>query len=407
MTTPATTAASVPALIAWQDIALQPVVWQTLLERYTTGEFEPFKVTTLPKALWAVGEGSSHHAATLASQTVLDFLPEQTLSILKPWLLENKLNGHNAKELATGLYLCISQSGKTSALLQAHRALENHVSNKPKTLGFSNAIETTVPLANICTEGFFQLSAGEETAIAATKTFSATVLAICLWALTNSSLPAAAKQAFITELQHAIPVIQQWLQTLYTESFALLQPLVQTLVTPHYPHAGMVLIGRGSTIDVLPEVALKLTETTKQLVTWENSEGFKHGGMAVLNGTLASAPCLLYCVPPNEAEATIFYEDAIQHLKTFHGKPTETYPKRLWIRAKNSPPIPPQLSVGTPFNCTMLELPALNGLLPQQLLLLVSLQALCYATSTTLQLTSDGLEKFIAFPTNANNPAAC
>lgn len=406
MSTP-TAASSFPELIAWQDIALQPIVWQTLLERYTTSAFEPFRLKSLPKALWAVGEGSSHHAATLASQTMLDFLPEQTLSILKPWLLENKLNSHNAKELASGLYLYISQSGKTSALLQAHRALENHLSNKPTTLGFSNAVETTVPLANICTEGFFQLSAGEETAIAATKTFSATVLALCLWALTNSHLPSTAKQPFLTELHQAIPIIKQWLQTLYTNSFTLLQPLVQTLITPHYTHSGMVLIGRGSTIDVLPEVALKLTETTKQLVTWENSEGFKHGGMAVLNGTLASAPCLLYCVPPNEAEAAIFYEDAIQHLKTFHGKPAETYPKRLWIRAKNSPPIPPQLSVGTPYNCATLELPTLNGLLPQQLLLLVSLQALCYATSTTLQLTSDGLEKFIAFPANTNNPPAC
>jgi fructoselysine-6-P-deglycase FrlB-like protein len=398
-TTPSSSAP--PALITWNDIALQPTVWQTLLQRYNAGEFSMLKSSALPTALWAVGEGSSHHAATLASQTILDFLPEHTLSILKPWLLENKLNSHNAKQLAAGFYLYLSQSGKTSALLQAHHALAHHVQNNPNTLGFTNATEITVPLASICTKGLFHLQAGEETAIAATKTFSATVLALCLWSLTNSTLNEVTKQAFLQELHTAFATIHSWLTSLSSQEFLILQPLVTMLTEKHHPHAGMVLIGRGSTIDVLPEVALKLTETTKQLVTWENSEGFKHGGMAVLNGTLAPAPCLLYCVPPNEAEAQIFYQDAEQHLKTFHGKSLETYPKRLWIRASNSPSIPPHLSIGTPNNYAMLELPTVVGRLPQQLLLLVSLQALCYATSNALQLTSDGLEKFIGFPNNA------
>ena len=103
-------------------------------------------------------------------------------------------------------------------------------------------------------------------------------------------------------------------------------------------------------------------------------------------------------MPVEAEEALQFYADATVHLKTFVNEPAAAYPKRLWIRSENAPPIPPSLTVGAGETSVELTLPAIKGLLPQQLLLLVSLQALCYATSTALGLSSIGLEKFIATP---------
>ena len=382
-----------PPLIAWEDVALQPTVWQHLLERYQAGAFNVLKVASLPETLLAIGEGSSHHAATLASQTIQTFLPNQAVRVFKPWMLENLIATHALQTSDEAYCLYLSQSGKTSALLQASNALKTYWQHAPKALGITNADDTTVPLKALCSQ-YFCLEAGVESAIAATKTFSATVIALCLWSMVNSQATESVKTQFITELEACLPVVEYWLTHLASQP-ALLSPLVELLISSQTPHSGVVLIGRGATMNVLPEIALKLTETTKQLITFEHSEGFKHGGMAVLNPSLSHQPCLIYCVP---VDAAIFYEDAAQHLKTFNPTSPQAYPKRLWIRAENAPAIPTNLTVATGQNSVELVLPKISGLLPQQLMLLVSLQALCYATSTALNLTSVGLEKFIEIP---------
>ncbi|MCS6267445.1 MAG: hypothetical protein H2174_07745 [Vampirovibrio sp.] len=385
-----------PPLIAWEDVALQPTVWQHLLERYQAGAFNVLKVASLPETLLAIGEGSSHHAATLASQTIQTFLPNQAVRVFKPWMLESLIATHALQTSDEAYCLYLSQSGKTSALLQASNALKIYWQHAPKALGITNADDTTVPLKALCSQCFC-LEAGVESAIAATKTFSATVIALCLWSMVNSQATESVKTQFITELEACLPVVEHWLTHLASQP-ALLSPLVELLISSQTPHSGVVLIGRGATMNVLPEIALKLTETTKQLITFEHSEGFKHGGMAVLNPSLSHQPCLIYCVPVDAVDAAIFYEDATQHLKTFNPTSPQAYPKRLWIRAENAPAIPTNLTVATGQNSVELVLPKTSGLLPQQLMLLVSLQALCYATSTALNLTSVGLEKFIEIP---------
>ncbi len=385
-----------PPLIAWEDVALQPTVWQQLLTRYQSGEFDKLKIADLPEMLLAVGEGSSHHAATLASQTIQTFLPHQTVRVFKPWMLESLITTHALQTSDEAYCLYLSQSGKTTALLQASNALKTYWHHAPKAFGITNAADETVPLKALCSE-YFCLNAGVESAIAATKTFSATVIALCLWSMVNSQASEAVKAQFMAELEACFPVIQAWLETLVHQP-KILTPLVQLLISEKLPHSGVVLIGRGATMNVLPEIALKLTETTKQLITFEHSEGFKHGGMAVLNPSLSHQPCLVYCVPTEPTEATIFYADAVHHFKTFDEASPQAYPKRLWIRAENALAIPEYLKVGEGVNSIELVMPATTGLLPQQLMLLMSLQALCYATSTALNLTSVGLEKFIAEP---------
>lgn len=385
-----------PPLISWDDVAIQPIIWQQLLTRFQQGAFEALKLPILPDMLLAVGEGSSHHAATFASQTIQTFLPHQTVRVFKPWMLESLLKTNALQTSDEAYCLFLSQSGKTAALLQASTALRTYWQHTPMALGITNATDEAVPLRAICSE-YFSLQTGEETAIAATKTFSATVLALCLWAMVNSQASAEIKHHFIAELESALPVVQQWLDSLANPS-QILAPLVKLITATQTPHAGVVLISRGANMNVLPEIALKLTETTKQLNTYEHSEGFKHGGMAVLNPSLSHQPCLVYCVPVEAEEALQFYADATVHLKTFVNEPAAAYPKRLWVRSENAPPIPPNLTVGAGETSVELTLPAIKGLLPQQLLLLVSLQALCYATSTALGLSSIGLEKFIATP---------
>jgi fructoselysine-6-P-deglycase FrlB-like protein len=382
-----------PPLISWDDVMLQPTVWQHLLSRFKNGAFDALKLPQMPDTLLAVGEGSSHHAAVLASQTIQTFLPNQTVRVFKPWMLESLIHTHALQASDEAYCLFLSQSGKTSALLQANAALATYWQHPPQALGMTNATDETVPLRSICSQ-YFCLEAGDESAIAATKTFSATVIALCLWSLINSQATESAKNQFIAELETTLPIVQRWLETVAKET-TILSPLVELLTSSQIPHAGVVLIGRGTNMNVLPEIALKLTETTKQLITFEHSEGFKHGGMAVLNPSLSNQPCLIYCVPVDPHEAAIFYTDATQHLKTFINQPASAYPKRLWVRSENSPSLPENLTLGTGINSVELILPAIAGSLPQKLLLLVSLQALCYATSKALNLTSIGLEKFI------------
>ena len=105
-----------PPLISWEDVALQPTVWRNLLKRYQSGGFEGLKIDSLPETLLAIGEGSSHHAATLASQTIQTFLPNQAVRIFKPWMLESLIATHALQTSDEAYCLYLSQSGKTSAL---------------------------------------------------------------------------------------------------------------------------------------------------------------------------------------------------------------------------------------------------------------------------------------------------
>ena len=137
------------------------------------------------------------------------------------------------------------------------------------------------PLAEVATE-VLDLDAGPERSVAATKTYTSSVLAVALLAVALGDPADEAEQ--VAEL-HAIPGA-------VAAAIALTQGLEQAVAVLAEPRRGVV-VGRGLNLGTAYEAALKLTELTGSLMAPYSPADLLHGPVAALGPdvpVLAMAP---------------------------------------------------------------------------------------------------------------------
>jgi glucosamine--fructose-6-phosphate aminotransferase (isomerizing) len=230
-----------------------------------------------PDVVITCARGSSAHAATFAKHLI-----ERYLGIPVAAAAPNITSVYRRRlALKDQLFLTISQSGSSDDLIETAAAAR---SAGAVTAAVVN--DTKSPLAQVC-EFVLPMAAGPELSVAATKTFIASLAAslrlIAQWsadkdiAAACARLPERLKRAAELDWSEALP------------------PLV--------PATALIVIGRGPTLAVAREAALKLKETCALHAEAFSSAEFRHGPIALVADAL---PVLM--LTPADASAMGFSE---------------------------------------------------------------------------------------------------
>jgi len=226
-----------------------------------------------PQVVVTCARGSSAHAATFGKHLI-----ERRLGIPVAAAAPNIATVyHRRLELRDQLFLAISQSGRsddlieTAALAKAAGAL---------TATVVNAIDS--PLASVC-DVVLPMSAGPETSIAATKSFVAALTALLhLAALWSQDSALGAAIARLPDHLTAAAALD-WV--------AALDALAGS--------DSLVTIGRGPTLAIAREAALKLKETCDLHAEPFSGAEFLHGPVALVSNRY---PILMF-MPTDQAAA--------------------------------------------------------------------------------------------------------
>ena len=259
-----------------QEIYSQPDVLARLLERETDHVAQI--VTQLPPFEYVLiaARGSSDHAAlyakyawaTSANYPVALAAPSlYTLYQAKP-------------NMAHALVVGISQSGQSPDIIAVVE--EGKRQGRP-TLAITN--DASSPLAAMA-DHVVELHAGTERSVAATKTYTAQLVAMMLFAASWSG-----DAQHIAELRRLPEAVAATLQ-----SSSSIAELAQ-----HYKAMQQcVVVGRGYNYATASELALKLKELTYVMAAPYSSADFRHGPIATIDSGLPTLLIMPTGVPLND-----------------------------------------------------------------------------------------------------------
>jgi glutamine---fructose-6-phosphate transaminase (isomerizing) len=229
-------------------------------------------VTRPPNVVVTCARGSSAHAAAFAKHLI-----EGTLSIPVAAAAPNIATVYHRKlRLRDQLFLAISQSGSSDDLIETATAAR---AAGAVTAAVVNVTDS--PLANAC-ELVLPMAAGPERSIAATKTFIASLTAV---------LRLTAQWAGDRKMSAACDRLpERLMEAAQLEWSEALAPLTAA--------TALIAIGRGPTLAIAREAALKLKETCALHAEAFSSAEFRHGPIALVSSAL---PVLM--LAPTDASA--------------------------------------------------------------------------------------------------------
>ena len=280
---------STPKSFMLQEILSQPKVIQDCLEKFINPAWgananqQPMTKLHLPQKIWAkleriqiIGCGSSYHAGLVAK-----YLLEQLAEIPTEVHYASEQAYANSPLTANTLTIAVSQSGESADTLQAVKIDKQRRSSQSSELA-----SRILAIANKSNSSLEHLAdstiitpAGEEKAIAATKTFTAQVITFLMLALElatrRQTLPEIRIQQIINDLRQLPRQIEIMLPTqeLY----------VQELVTFLAKSQHCIFWGRGINYAIALEGALKFKETTYIHAEGFAAGEFKHGHIALVD----------------------------------------------------------------------------------------------------------------------------
>ncbi len=242
------------------EIFEQPQVLRTLLEAEKDHVAETAALVRERRVPYVViaARGSSDHAA-LYAKYLLGTLNHLPVALATPSLFTMY---HSPPQLKDALVIGISQSGQSLDIISVVSGAREQGA---LTLAITN--DTGSPLAQAA-EHVLPCHAGEERSLAATKTYTAQLVAVALLA---TSL--AEDEARLAELQ-AIPDA--------VEKTLTLSEVVQLAAERYRYMDQCVVLGRGYNYATAYEVSLKLKELTYVVAAPYSSADFVHGPIAIV-----------------------------------------------------------------------------------------------------------------------------
>jgi len=255
-----------------EEIHEQPGVLKALVEQHVIGsqiafgEFREFrdKLSQVKRfTFW--GLGSSYNAALFAN-----YLFEEVVGLPCECEVADEVLSRRAIIEENTAVVVFSQSGETGDIVQAVKLAQ---SNKALTIAITNNQDSTLAsLADVV----LLTRAGEEKALAATKTFTSQLLVIILLAiyLDNLKINNGRSDIIIPELM-----------TLNEKVSAVLafESRIAKLAKEFKKTEQMVILGRNVSYPIALEAAQKIKETCYILSEGEPSEEFRHGPIAILD----------------------------------------------------------------------------------------------------------------------------
>jgi glutamine---fructose-6-phosphate transaminase (isomerizing) len=247
------------------EILEQPGVAQRLLDRSrdVVTEFSEVLRRRRPTFVLIAARGSSDHAA-LYAQYLFAIRNGIPVALATP----SAFTYYGARPRLDGaLVLGISQSGRSPDIVAV---LEEASRQGSMTLAVTN--EPNAPLARTA-DHVFEIHAGLEEATAATKTYTAELLAV---ALLSTALDAAGEHEAA-----ALAALPGWMNAaLGTDAEAA------RIAKDHAEMTRCVVLGRGYEYATAREWALKLQEMTQVLAVPYSAADFAHGPLALAEAAL-------------------------------------------------------------------------------------------------------------------------
>ncbi len=243
-----------------------------------------------PSFVATVARGSSDHAALylkhLVELKVALACASLAPSIASLYHAPLKLNGAVA--------IAISQSGRSPDIVAMQRAAKDE---RAMTIALVNDEES--PLARDA-DALLPLHAGAERSVAATKSMVASLVAgaslVAHWSEDSELLAALAKLPSVLDLSSAAPPATEAIETLAQAS-------------------SLFIVGRGATLAVAAEAALKLKETSAIHAEAFSSAEVLHGPAGIIK---SGFPVLAFA--PADAARPGFF-DALDRLAAFGAAP--------------------------------------------------------------------------------------
>lgn len=261
-----------------------------------------------PQVVVTCARGSSAHAAAFAKHLIERYVGAP-VAPAAPSIASIYGGSLNLKDQ---LLLAISQSGRSDDLLAMTASAK---ASGALCVAITNAADS--PLADMC-HVVLPIGAGPEVSVAATKTFIATTAALvrltALWAGRD-------------DLATAIKRLPERLEAAAALDWSAVFPVLAEAPS-------LVTIGRGSTLAIAREAALKLKETCNLHAEAFSGAEFLHGPVSLVE---TRYPVLMFM--PTDAAATGMHELAaeLRRLRTalFIAEPGEAGATRL-------PALPPE-----------------------------------------------------------------
>ncbi len=245
------------------DIAEQPETYARLLDTVATdiAAVAARIVAWEPRHVIFTARGTSDHAALYGA-----YLTEIRLGIPAGLASPSAITVYGARpDLRGSLVIGVSQSGGSPDLVEVVRVAREQGAH---TLAITN--NPSSPLA-LAAELSIDLGAGTERAVAATKTYTAELLALLLLVegvRTGSGAPSADERAALAQLpMHATDV--------------LADPTAVELAPRYRFAATVVTTGRGYAYPTAREAALKLMETSYLAALAFSGADLLHGPLAM------------------------------------------------------------------------------------------------------------------------------
>ncbi len=266
-----------------QEILSQSEVIKRLLERET--KHIQHIVEQLPAFDYALiaARGSSDHAATYAKYA-WSTLAGYPVALAAPSLLTMY---KTRLRLANALVVGISQSGQSPDIIAV---LEEGKRQGRPTLAITN--DGASPLAAMA-DHVLELHAGPEQSVAATKTYTAQLAVMAIFAAALSG-----QAQHLAELQQVPGAIESTLR---------LDPAIAQSVERYRYMDRCIIIGRGYNYATSFELALKLKELTYIMATAYSSADFRHGPIATIESGLP-----VFLVMPAGATFDDMYDLALE-----------------------------------------------------------------------------------------------
>lgn len=229
----------------FREISEQSALWNSISTRASEfqlalGRFQHIE----PSLIQVTGRGSSAHAARVVASFAerMFGVPSRFFPIEDGAFEENQSSHAKLLRYPTNISFLFSQSGQSPDLLKAAAQLQ---AISDLSVGITNSSNS--PLVSLV-DVHLELGATQELAVAATKTFSGSVLV----GLLAAAELVGKQEVFLSQLRSAISDVKHWVDVAMNIPEKLIDDLVET--------KRAILITPAKNIPFAQEAALKLSE---------------------------------------------------------------------------------------------------------------------------------------------------
>jgi glucosamine--fructose-6-phosphate aminotransferase (isomerizing) len=267
-----------------KEICEQPKVVQNCLNQYSIREkaypAAPPIIDQDTRSLSLIACGTSHHAALVGK-----YIIEELIGIPVRVEVASEIS-HRSRIIPTSKVIGLSQSGETADVLLSLKRMQK---DGAETIAITNVFQSTI--SRIANQTIYT-AAGPEVAVAATKTFTAQLIALFKLTLAHPGINHNLKESLAAQLENVPRKIQQIIDT---------QEKIAHCAERVSKSDQVFFIAKGVNVPIALEGALKVKEIAYLQAEGYSAGELKHGPFALLTPSTT----VVVIVPKDENHSSL------------------------------------------------------------------------------------------------------